>query len=225
MCITKYALLKTWYYNTSFYHTREPIHPVRVRSYKLKMADGRVFRRDQSIDQRFVTLHIDTIIRDATVAHSSRRLSRPLRLEKNDDSDSTSPEQRETATVARRREDLPTAADNVSVLSEIGGNDERSSLVLPETADPLNKNKPMDSPIHLHGSEWILRVEMRTTKLDRTSLPQPLDVSAFHNHTVVEEGTRIDKKTPFVKGSTNRYSFKTVSVRSYRIIVRTTNVF
>ena len=40
-------------FNDSFYHTREPIHPVRVKSYRLKMADGRIFRRDQPIDQRF----------------------------------------------------------------------------------------------------------------------------------------------------------------------------
>ena len=215
--------LRVWkeeLFNASFYYTRDPVNPVRVKIGKLKMADGRVFRRDQNIDQRFVTLHIDTIIRDTAIADSSRRLSRPLRLEENDDSVPTPPEQRETAPVIRGRDELPTAADNLSVLSgESGGNDERSSLIVPETADPADKHKPMPSPVHLYGSEWILRVEMRTTKLDRTSLPQPLDVSAFHNHTVVEEGTRIDKKTPFVKGPTNRYSFKTVSVRSYRIML------
>ena len=213
-------LWKEEIFNASFYYTGEPDDPVRLGVNKLRMADGRVFRKDRSVDQRFVTLHIDTIIRDTAATVSSRRLSRPLRLEESDDSVSTPLEQRETAPVTRGREKLPTAVDNFSVLSGgSDGNDEKSSSVLPETADPLHRNKPMPSPVQLHGSEWILRVEMRSTKIDRTSLPQPLDVSAFHNHTVVEEGTRIDKKTPFLKGPSNRYPFKSVSVRSYRIML------
>ena len=204
-------------FDASFYHTGEPNNPVRVRISKLRMADGRVFRKGQSIDQRFVSLHIDTTIGEAAPAESSRRLSRPLQSEEDDDLPFTSPERRDTAATAR---DLPIATDNVSLISEGSAiNDERSSSAQPITGDPSDRSKPMSSPVHLYESEWILRVEMRTSKMDRTTLPQPLDVSSFHNHTVVEEGTRIEKKTPFVRGPANKYPFKSVTVRAYRVIL------
>ena len=116
-------------FDASFYHTNEPNNPVRVRVSKLKTADGRVFRKGQSIDQKFVTLHIDSTIRDTTRADSSRRLSRPLRSAEETDSVSSPPVRRETAPTTRGRQELPTPADNVSVLSGgsggSGGNDER----------------------------------------------------------------------------------------------------
>ena len=68
-------LWKEELFNASFVNTGDPNRPVRVNVKKLTMQDGRVFRKGQSVDSRFVTLHIESIIRETTRPESSRRLS------------------------------------------------------------------------------------------------------------------------------------------------------
>ena len=218
-------LWKEELFDKHFISSTDPNQPVRVKISRLVMLDGRVYKKNYPMKPNMVELFIDSLIRETSRAESSRRLSRPLPSTATSDS-SFAPTKRSHEPASYLASRSPAAEDiddHVSVLTNGSQHrdrrDEGSPAIMPQTADPKDKTKPMPSPLQLHGSEWILRVEMRTTKLDRTSLPQPLDVSAFHNHSVVEEGTRIDKKTPFLKGPSNKYPFKTVSVRSYRIML------
>ena len=202
-------------------HTGSDDH-IQVKSERLTMPDGRVYKRGQLLEKKTATLYIESSIRDTTRAERSRRLSGPLPASAASGSPIPYDPPRRPDPRASVRLEPADIADQMSVLSD-GSQQRRVDGPLPGslpiTPDPKDRTRPMRSPVQIHDYEWILRVEMRSTRLDRSALPQPLDVSAFYNHSVVEAGTRIDKKTPFIRSPTNRYPYKSVSAHAYRIML------
>ena len=65
-------LWKEELFNASFVNTGDPNHPMRVNVKKLTIQDGRVFRKGQSVDPKLVTLHIQSIVQEATRAESAK---------------------------------------------------------------------------------------------------------------------------------------------------------